>query len=72
MKITLTLSHILKMKSNLKCLAHACKASDLEMNLKKTVVMHDPVSGLPYIEPAKYIEWKKLNTMHCISWRHAC
>ena len=64
MWITVTLSHILKMKCNMNYLAHACKAFGLEMNLKKTVVMHDPVSGLPYIEPAKYIEWKKLNTMH--------
>ena len=43
---------------------HACKAFGLEINLKKTVVMHDLVPGLPYIEPAIYIEGKKLVVVH--------
>ena len=45
-----------KMQRFINRFAHACKVFALEINLKKTVVMHDPLPGLPFIEPAIYLE----------------
>ena len=39
--------------------AHARKTLRIEINLKKTVVFHDLLLGLPYMEPAKKVKMKK-------------
>ena len=44
--------------------AHAGKAFGLEINLKKAVVMHNPMPEMPFIESAIYIEGKKLDLAH--------
>ena len=53
-----------EMRHFMNCFAHVCKAFGLEINLKKTIVMPDPVPGLLYIEPAIYVEGKKLDVLH--------
>ena len=40
--------------------SYACKAFGLEISLKKTVVMHDPAPGQPYVEPSIYAEDKNI------------
>ena len=40
-------------------LAYRCEAFGLEINLKKTVVMHDPVPRFPNIKPTIYVEEAK-------------
>ena len=42
----------------------ACGSFGLKINLKKTVVMHDPAPGLPYIEPIIFVEVNKLDAVH--------
>ena len=46
------------------CFAHAGKTFGLEINLKKIVVMHNLVPGLPNIEPAIYFKGKRLDVVH--------
>ena len=45
-----------------------CKGFGLEISLKKTVVMHDLVPGLPYIEPAIYAKGKRLDVVHSLAY----
>ena len=52
------------MQHFMKRFANAYKDFGLEINLKKTVVIHDPVPGLPYKEASIYIERKKLDAEH--------
>ena len=44
--------------------SYACKAFGFEISLKKTVLMHDPAPGQPYVEPSIYVEDKKFNVVH--------
>ena len=41
-----------------------CNSFGLKINLKKTVVTHDPAPGSPYIEPIIFFEGNKLDVVH--------
>ena len=43
---------------------YVCNSFGLKINLKKTVVMYDPVPGSPYIEPTIFVEGNKLDVVH--------
>ena len=44
-------------------ITHACEDFGCEINLKKTVIMHDPGPRLPNIKPAMYVEGKKFDVV---------
>ena len=46
--------------------ALACKSFDLEINLKNTFIMYDPVSGFPHIEQVIYDEGKKNKRLYTL------
>ncbi len=41
----------------------ACRALGLEINLKKTVVMHEPAPKQPYVEPSILVEGRRLRVV---------